>query len=96
MYSQLKIICNIKFEIMQKLMQSGLFRLLSEPSLNEAHASQLEKSYDEFALMILARLQSDINLAGLYYSLGFVHLKLAGICKCLSGGQEKKCLKGCN
>lgn len=91
MYSQLKIYCNIKIKkIMQKLMQSRLFRLLSETSQNENNISQLEESYDEFAMNILTRLQLEANHTELYYSLGFVYLKLAGICERLSGGEKKK------
>jgi hypothetical protein len=94
MYSQLKIICRkIKLKIMQKLMQSRFFRLLSEASQNEDYTSQLEESYDEFALKILTRLQLETNHAELCYSLGFIHLKLAGICERLSSEQEKKRLK---
>lgn len=76
---------------MQHLMQSGLFRILSEAPQNEAHASQLEESYEEFALNVLARIQSETNPAELYYSFGFVHLKLAGLCEHFSGEQGKKC-----
>lgn len=32
----------------------------------------------------------------LYYSLGFVHLKLTGFCELLSGEKGKKCFKDCN
>lgn len=76
---------------MQKFMQLELFRLLAEIPQNEAHTSQLEESYDEFALKVLTRLQLETNPAELYYSFGFVHLKLAGICERLSGEQGKKC-----
>ena len=75
---------------MQKLMQSGLFRLLSETSQNENNISQLEESYDEFAMNILTRLQLETNHTELYYTFGFVHLKLAGTCERLSGGEGKK------
>ncbi len=37
---------------MQKLMQSRLFRLVSEVSQNEVSTSQLEESCDEFALKV--------------------------------------------
>ena len=96
-YSQLKIINNIKIDkIMQQLMQSRLIRLLSEASQQENSTSQLEESYDEFALKILTRIQLETNQIELYYSLGFVHLKLVGICERLSCEQEKKCLENCN
>lgn len=35
----------------------------------------------------------EVNLMELYYSFGFVHLKLAGICEQLSGEKGKKCLE---
>ncbi len=76
---------------MQKLMQLRLFRLLSESSQNEVSTSQLEESYDEFALKVLTRLQLEDNPQQLYFSLGFVHSKLAGVCEQLSGKQKKKC-----
>ena len=76
---------------MQKLMQSGLFRLLSDTSQNEVSTSQLEELYDEFALKVLTRLQLVNNPQELYFSLGFVHSKLAGVCEQLSGEQGKKC-----
>ncbi|GEM_PF-1844496 len=95
MYSQLKIICKLKLKIMQKLMQSGLFRLLSETTQNESFFTQLEESYDEFALKVLTRLQLEANHMELYFSLGFVHSKLAGISEQLSGEEEKKCPENC-
>jgi hypothetical protein len=76
---------------MQKLMQSRLFRLLSEPSQSEDYISQVEKSCDEFALQVLEKLQSETNYYELYFSLGFIHTKLAGVYERLSGGEEKKC-----
>lgn len=97
MYSQLKIInCNVKLKIMQKLMQSRLFRLLLETSQHESYISQLEESCDEFALMVLNRLQLEKNHQELYFSLGFVHSKLVGTCNQLSGEQGKKCLENRN
>jgi len=76
---------------MQKLMQSRLFQLLLDPSLNKDSISQLEESCDEFALKVLAKLRLETNYQELYFGLGFIHLKLAGICERLSGEQEKKC-----
>lgn len=76
---------------MQKLMQTRLFRLLSEASQYEVSTSQLEESHDEFALKVLTRIQLEDKPQELYFSLGFVHIKLAGIRERLSGGQEKKC-----
>ena len=81
---------------MQKLMQSRLFLLLSEMPQNEVSTSQLEETYDEFALKLLTRLQLEKNHMELYYSLGFVHLKLAGVSERLSSEQEKKCLRNSN
>ncbi len=97
MYSQLKIYCTtLKSRIMQKIMQSRLFQLLSKMSQNEVYASQLEESCDEFALKVLTRLQLEKNHQELYFILGFVHSKLAGICERLSGEQGKKCFENCN
>jgi hypothetical protein len=77
---------------MQKIMQSKLFRLLSETSQNEDHTSQLEEAYDEFSLKILTKLQLETNHEELYFSLGFIHSKLAGLCeRLLVGEQGKKC-----
>lgn len=81
---------------MQKLMQTRLFRLLSKPSQEEQYISQLEESCDEFALKLLTRLQFATTHMELYYSLGFVHLKLTGFCELLSGEKGKKCFKDCN
>ena len=78
---------------MQQLMKARLFRLLSETSQNEDFTSQLRESYDDFALKLLAKLQQETNHTELYYSLGFVHLELAGVCERFSGGKEKKCSK---
>ena len=79
---------------MQKLMQSRLFRLLSEHSQNEdSTLQQLNKYYEDFALNILSRLQKETSPAELYYSLGFVRLKLAGICEQLFSEEKKKCLE---
>ncbi len=47
---------------MQKFMQLELFRLAEIPQ-NEAHTSQLEESYDEFALKVLTRLHLETNPA---------------------------------
>lgn len=76
---------------MQMFMQSDLFRLLSENPQNEVSTTQLEELYDEFALNVLKRLQLEQNNAELYFVLGFVHSKLAGVCERLSGRQGKKC-----
>lgn len=76
---------------MQKFIESGLFRLLTGPPQNEVSSSQLEELYDDFALILLARLQSEQNHAELFFVLGFVHSKLAGICEGLSDREEKKC-----
>lgn len=75
---------------MQKFIKLRIFRLLSDTSQNEDTTSQLEESCDEFALKVLTRLHLETNPMELYYSLGFVHLKLAGIYEQLSGKQEKK------
>ncbi|MDL2241619.1 hypothetical protein LJB91_01770 [Bacteroidales bacterium OttesenSCG-928-L03] len=97
MYSQLKIYCTtLKLKIMQKIMQSRLFRLLSKTSQNEAYVSQLEDSYDDFALKIFTRLQLDDNHQELFFILGFVHSKLTGIHERLSGEPEKKCYENYN
>jgi hypothetical protein len=82
--------------IMQKIMQLKLFQLLLKTSQNEDFTSKLEESYEEFALKVLFRLQMGTKHAELYYSFGFVHLKLAGICERLSSGQGKKCLRNRN
>lgn len=76
--------------VMQQLIKARLFRLLSETSQNEAFTSQLKESYDDFALKLLTKLQLETNHPELYYSLGFVHLELAGVCERFSGGEEKK------
>jgi hypothetical protein len=81
---------------MQQLMKSRIFQLLSEASQNEDFILLLKESYDEFSLKILTKLQLETNLTELYYSLGFVHLELAGICERLSGKEGKKCFKNCN
>lgn len=78
---------------MQKLIQTKLFRLLLKAFLKEDITSQLEESYDEFAFKVLTRLQLETNSAELYYSLGFVYSKLAGICEQLLGEKGKKCPK---
>lgn len=78
---------------MQKLMQSRLLRLLSEVSQNEVSISELEESCDEFALEVLTRLQLEDKPQELYFSLGFVHSKLAGVRERLSGGQGENGLK---
>jgi hypothetical protein len=77
---------------MKQLLQSTIFRLLSELT-EEKDIFKLEESCDEFALKLLTRLQIETNPMELYYSLGFVHLKLAGIGEHISGEQGKKCLK---
>jgi hypothetical protein len=74
-------------------MQLKLFQLLLKTSQDEDFTSELEESYEEFALQILFRLQTGTKHAELYYSFGFVYLKLAGICERLSCGQEKKHLR---
>jgi len=76
---------------MRQLMQSRLFQLLLGPSLNEEAISQLDESCDEFALKVLAKLRLGTNYQELYFGLGFIHVKLAGICERLFGEQEKKC-----
>ena len=76
---------------MQKLMQSRLFQLLLDSSLNEESLSQLEESCDEFALKILAKLRLETSYQELYFGFGFIHVKLAGICERLFGEQKKKC-----
>lgn len=76
---------------MQMFMQLGLFRLLSENPQNEVSRALLEELYDEFALKVFKRLQLEQNYAELYFVLGFVHSKLAGVCERLSGRQGKKC-----
>lgn len=81
---------------MQQLIKTRLFRLLSEISQTESSTSQLKDSYDEFALKLLTKLQLETNHTELYYSLGFVHLELAGVCERLSGGKGKKCFKNRN
>jgi hypothetical protein len=86
----------LKLMIMQQLIKSKLFRILSDNSQKEGFTSQLEESYDEFALKILTRIQQETNQIELYYSLGFVYSKLAGICERLSDEQEKKCLENRN
>lgn len=78
---------------MQKLMQSRIFRLLSETSQRDISTIQLDKSCDEFAIKVLTRIQFEENHQELYFSLGFIHSKLAGVCEQLSGEQGKKCPK---
>lgn len=76
---------------MQKFIESGLYRLLTDLPQNEVPEAQLEELYDDFALIVLERIQSEQNYTELFFVLGFVHSKLAGVCEGLSGREEKKC-----
>lgn len=81
---------------MQQLMQTRFFRILSEHSQDKNILPELEDAYDDFALKILIRLQTETVYTELFYSLGFIHLKLAGICEKLSGEVGKKRLESCD
>lgn len=78
---------------MKQLMNSRLFQLLTKASKEKDVLTELTKSYDEFALKLLDKLQIESNIAKLYYHLGFVRLELVGIRDGLSDKEEKKCLK---
>ena len=81
---------------MKQLMNSRLFQLLTKASKEKDVLTELTKSYDEFALKLLDKLQIESNIAKLYYHLGFVRLELVGIRDGLSDKEEKKCFKNYN
>lgn len=76
---------------MKQLMNLRLFSLLSDTSQSSEFITKLKNAYEEFALKLLDKLQTETNITKLYYHLGFVRLELVGIRKILSDGQEKKC-----
>lgn len=77
---------------MKQLMNSRLFLLLANASVEKSVLTELESAYGEFAVTLLKKLQKETNVIKLYYHLGFVRLELVGIRDTLLGGQEKKCL----
>lgn len=75
---------------MKQLMNSRLFFLLEKTSQNKNLLIEMKSAYEEFALKLLDRLQTETSLTELYYNLGFVRLELAEICNDLSDREEKK------
>lgn len=78
---------------MKQLMESRLFSLLNNTSQNKNLLTKLKEAYEEFALKLLDKLQTETNITKLYYNIGFVRLELVGIRDKLSDKEEKKYLK---
>lgn len=76
---------------MRQLMNLRLFSLLTGTSQNKNLLTELKLAYEEFALKLLDKLQTEVNLTDLYYNLGFVRLELVEICNNLSDREGKKC-----
>ncbi|MFV0417295.1 MAG: hypothetical protein ACK5KT_01010 [Dysgonomonas sp.] len=78
---------------MKQLMKSKLLLLLTEALKRKNELAKLEEAYDEFAITLLDKLQSETNVTKLYYNLGFVRLELAELRDIPFGEKGKKCLK---
>ncbi|MFC4676912.1 hypothetical protein [Dysgonomonas termitidis] len=80
---------------MKQLMSSRLFLLLTDTSKEKEVLTKLESAYEEFAVTLLEKLQSEIDTTKLYYNLSFVRLELVGIRDYSIDRKEKKCLEVC-
>lgn len=78
---------------MKQLMNLRLFSSLSETSKDKGSLIELEDAYEEFAFELLGKLQTETNLASLYYNLGYARLELAEVRNNLPDGQGGKCFK---
>lgn len=78
---------------MKQLMKSKLFSLLSEEIKENNFFTKLKSAYEEFAVILLEKLQKEADIQTLYYNLSFVRLELVGIRDFSSNGKEKKCFK---
>lgn len=75
---------------MRQLIESRLFSLLIRTSKKKDLLTELEEAYEEFAVTLLNKLQTETNNAKLYYYLSFVRLEFVEIRDILSDRQEKK------
>lgn len=79
--------------LMNELLKMGLFSLLTEISL--VSNEEIKNAYEDFAQTLLKKLQTEIDIVKLYYSLNFVRLEFAGLQTSLQNGQGEKCAKLC-
>lgn len=80
---------------MEQLMKLNLLFILKGQLDNSSDQLELETAYDEFAVKLQEKLQSEVNISKLYYSLGLIRLELVGIQDVLSNSKEKKHFKDC-
>lgn len=81
---------------MEQLMKLNLFSILKGQLENSSNQLKLGIAYEEFAVELQEKLQSETNITKLYYTLGLIRLELVGIRNTLSDEKEKKCFKCCN
>lgn len=80
---------------MKQLMKLRLFSLLNNASQNNILLTRLDEAYEEFAVTLLDKLQTETDITKLYYNLGFIRLELVGLRDGLSDKEEKKCFENC-
>lgn len=69
--------------------------LLADASARKSVLTELESAYEEFAVTLLEKLQSETDITKLYYNLSFVRLELVGIRDYSIDRKGKKCLEVC-